>query len=338
MRDLTIYRLYFTGSSCYQSGKQHTPVAVQVHSTGANNPRLSRYVGPDDGRLGVNPYGNYHNRPGGDVCASAYIGKMADGSVAVYQTLPWDMPSWLSGADDNGNANFMGYVGFEVCEDDQQNEAYFRAAVMEQSVLLTAHLCELFGTTPRAVIRSFAQGKALAVMDHAELHGLRLASNHGDISEWLGVYGLTMDDYRDAVEAAMREGVAVTYIDAADGSSAGSDKDPLYEAEVVCRTYLNLRAGKSANFAALKQMRSGVTVAVLDDSDPDWWLVRYDGVVGYACTHSGQDVYLQRVDAETTPPVDEPDAPQENGDRWDTLTVEEKLDDLNERLKRLEGR
>ena len=70
---------------------------VMVHSTGANNPNLKRYVGPDDGLLGVNQYGNHWNTatPGGSqVCVHAFIGKLKDGSIATYQTLPWNMQGW----------------------------------------------------------------------------------------------------------------------------------------------------------------------------------------------------------------------------------------------------
>lgn len=308
MRKLTIYRLYFTRADCYTAGTRQQSIGVQVHSTGANNPNLRRYVGPNDGRLGENKNRNYSNKPGSDVCASAYIGKLADGTVAVYQTLPWDMRCWLSGKGSNGNANRMGYVGFEICEDGKRNEAYFRDAVMEKSVLLTAHLCELFGTTPRAVIKSFQQGDALAVMDHHELHALQLASNHADIRHWLSIYGLTMDDYRDAVEAAMREGVAVTYVDCGDGSSETVNGNPveetevttMYQAKVTCPgAYLNLRASKSKNAASLKRLYQGVTVDVLDDSDADWWRVKYDGTAGYAMTHSGADVYLVPIKEST---------------------------------------
>lgn len=332
MRKLTIYRLYFTRADCYTAGTRQKSVGVQVHSTGANNPNLRRYVGPNDGRLGENKNRNYSNKPGSDVCASAYIGKLADGTVAVYQTLPWDMRCWLSGKGSNGNANRMGYVGFEICEDSKRDEAYFRDAVMEKSVLLTAHLCEQFGTTPRAVIKSFRQGDALAVMDHHELHALQLASNHADIRHWLSIYGLTMDDYRDAVEAAMQEGVAVTYVDCGDGSSETVNGNPvetemttMYQAKVTCPgAYLNLRASKSKNAASLKRLYQGTTVDVLDDSDADWWRVRYDGTAGYAMTHSGADVYLTRLTANENPPSGESgEKPDAGGEATpgDTLQV-----------------
>ena len=163
--------------------------------------------------MGKNTNTNSHNRPGGSVCANAYIGKLANGTVAVYQTLPWDMRCWLSGQGKNGNANRMGYIGFEICEDNCENAAYFQDAVMEKSVLLTAHLCQMLGVDPWTVVKRFDGCEALAVMDHVGLHGVGCASNHGDIGLWLRKFGLTFEDYRIAVDEAMEDGVEVTYID-----------------------------------------------------------------------------------------------------------------------------
>lgn len=223
MKKLTIYRLMMTESDCYRQGTIQTQVGVQVHSTGANNPYLKRYVQPDDGRLGKNIYNNSHNRPGGNVCASAYIGKLQDGTVAVYQTLPWDYRCWLSGSGKNGNANRMGYIGFEICEDNCQNADYFQQAVMEKSVLLTAHLCQMLGVTPWTVVKRFDGCDALAVMDHAALYRAGCGSNHGDIGLWLRKFGLTFEDYRLAVDEAMEEGVEVEYIDALDDQQEGEN-------------------------------------------------------------------------------------------------------------------
>ena len=216
MRHLTIYKRFFYNSDCYRQGTIQIQRGVQVHSTGANNPWLRRYVEPDDGRLGMNQYGNHSNKPGSTVCASAYIGKQADGTVAVYQTLPWDMRCWLSGSGKNGNANRLGYAGFEICEDGLQDESYFLAA-MDAAILLTTHLCKLFGTVPTAVIKDTLEGPALAVMDHSELHKVGLASNHADVGHWLKKFGWTMNDFRDRVTGAMIEGVDVEYIDCDEG-------------------------------------------------------------------------------------------------------------------------
>jgi hypothetical protein len=83
---MNLHQLIFTANDCYKSGKAITPKGIMVHSTGANNPNLKRYVGPDDGLLGVNAAANHWNtaKPGGSaVCVHAFIGKMADGSIAM---------------------------------------------------------------------------------------------------------------------------------------------------------------------------------------------------------------------------------------------------------------
>ncbi|MGN1367807.1 MAG: SH3 domain-containing protein [Aristaeellaceae bacterium] len=315
MRKLTIYRRLFYDADCYKAATVQKQCGVQVHSTGANNPYLKRYVGPDDGRLGRNQYGNHSNQPGSDVCASAYIGRLQDGTVVCYQTLPWEYRCWLSGRGTNGNANRLGYIGFEICEDNLKNEEYFREAVMGVSVNLTAYLCVLCGTNPYAVVNPFKQGNALAVMDHSELNGLKLASNHGDISHWLAKYGLTMQDYRREVEKAIAEGVDVNYIDC--DNSSESEGEPMYQAKVTCPgTFLNMRSAKSKTASVVKRLNKGAIVDVLNDTDQDWWYVRQDGVYGYAMTHSGTQVYI-------TPIGDTSDAPtdSENTDDGSTVSV-----------------
>ena len=72
---------------------------------------------------------------------------------------------------------------------------------MGLSVYLTAYLCKKY---------SIPVDK---VLDHSELNNIGLASNHSDITHWLKLYGLTMKNYREAVAAAIKEGVRVTYIE-----------------------------------------------------------------------------------------------------------------------------
>ncbi len=66
--------LYLTENDCYKRGEKITPKGIVVHSTGANNPNLNRYVGPDDGVLGHNPHNNHWNRAGIEKCVHAFIG------------------------------------------------------------------------------------------------------------------------------------------------------------------------------------------------------------------------------------------------------------------------
>ena len=59
---MNLRTLIFTNNAYYKAGRQITPKGIMVHSTGANNPNLKRYVGPDDGLLGKNQYNNHWNR------------------------------------------------------------------------------------------------------------------------------------------------------------------------------------------------------------------------------------------------------------------------------------
>ena len=171
-----------------------------VHSTGANNPYLKRYVGPDDGKLGKNKYNNHWNNPssvlGKQICVHAFIGKLADESVATYQTLPWDMAGWHSGSGSLGaarNANNSGYIGFEMCEDELTDAAYFNA-VYKEAVELCAYLCKMFSLDPL---------KDGVIIGHYEGHARGMASNHGDPKNWFSKHGKSMDTFRAAVNSAM---------------------------------------------------------------------------------------------------------------------------------------
>lgn len=293
MRKLTIYRLFFTKSDCYKSDVTSNFVGIQVHSTGANNPNLKRYVQPDDGRLGKNTNGNSHNRQGVDVCANAYIGKLADGTVAVYQTLPWDMQCWISGKGVNGNANKLGYIGYEICEDDLTNEAYFKEAVMTQAVYLTAYLCGLMGKKPDDIVASYFEGNALAVMDHGELSACGLASGHADITHWLRKYGKRMNDFRRAVQQAMDEGVEVEYIDTSEvTANEWIDVNETYEIYADNGGYVNLRSEPDTESESLEKLRNGDKVTVLARSSI-WSKCETKNNAGYVMTD-----FLMKVNAE----------------------------------------
>ena len=108
-------------NDCYRQGKTIVPQGIMVHSTGANNPWLRRYVGPDDGLLGENQYGNHWNRPGLAACVHAFIGRRADGTVDTYQTLPWNYRGWHCGRSGNDT-----HISFEICEDGLADDEYFR--------------------------------------------------------------------------------------------------------------------------------------------------------------------------------------------------------------------
>ena len=192
---MKLYQLLLTKNECYIAGRGLAPKGIMVHSTAANNPRLSRYVGPDDGRLGTNPYSNHWNqaRPEGrQICCHAFIGKLADGSVATYQTLPWTMRGWHGAKGPKGSVNDT-HLGFEICEDDTRDPAYFRK-VFTEAVELCAHLCKLFHLDPM---------KDGVLIGHYEGYWRGIASNHGDPDHWFKKHGESMDSFRAAVKKAL---------------------------------------------------------------------------------------------------------------------------------------
>lgn len=160
------------------------PKGIMVHSTGANNPTLRRYVQPDDGILGVNLNGNDWNRPGLEVAVHAFIGLTQSGEVATYQILPWEYRAWHCGGDANDT-----HLSFEICEDSLGDRDYFERTY-KAAMELTAELCRKFGLDP------LAPG---VILSHAEGAKLGIASNHADVDHWWGRFGVSMDDFRAGV-------------------------------------------------------------------------------------------------------------------------------------------
>lgn len=191
---MNLHKLLLTNNACYKAGKTITPRGIMVHSTGANNPNLKRYVGPDDGLLGKNQYNNHWNtdKPGGrQVCVHAFIGKLADGTIATYQTLPWNMRGWHCGSGSQGSGNDT-HISFEICEDNLTDAAYFNA-VYKEAVELCVYLCKQYGIRPE---RPY-------LICHSEGHELGIASNHGDVMHWFPKHGKSMDTFRAEVKAGL---------------------------------------------------------------------------------------------------------------------------------------
>lgn len=188
-------------NDCCRQGRTIAVKGVMVHSTGANNPRVSRYV-PGDDEIGRNTAGNHWDRPGLSKCVHAFVGRFADGEVGVVQTLPWSMKGWHSGKGSKPVSANSTHIGFEICEDGLIDPVYF-GKVYREAVELTAMLCEKFGLDP------LADG---VVICHAEGHKRGIASNHGDVLHWFPKHGKTMDDFRADVARMMRgEEEVVTY-------------------------------------------------------------------------------------------------------------------------------
>ena len=185
---MNLQKLILTNNACYKTGRTIIPKGIMVHSTGANNPYLKRYVGPDDGLLGKNQYNNHWNQDkpdGRQVCIHAFIGKLANGTVATYRTLPWNHRGWHAG----GTANNT-HIGFEICEDGLTDTSYF-SAVYKEAVDLCVSLCKEFDLTEKDIIC------------HSEGYMKGIASNHSDVMHWFPKHGKNMDNFREDVKKAL---------------------------------------------------------------------------------------------------------------------------------------
>ena len=223
---LKLLQCILTESDCYKVKQTIKPKGVMVHSTGANNPLIRRYVQPVAAtpdrtellaQLGANPNGNHWNqtrvyiytdktRTVGrrdyskkldqvlyEPCVHTFIGKLADGSVAAVQTLPWEHRGWHCGVGSKGTANDT-HISFEMCEDGLTDPVYFQQAY-QAAVELTAMLCTRYDLDP------LADG---VIICHQDGYKRGIASNHGDVYNWFPRHNKNMDDFRADVARIMK--------------------------------------------------------------------------------------------------------------------------------------
>ena len=164
-----------------------SPAGIIIHSTGANNPNLKRYVNAPE-ICGENPYGNYFDRPDSNVCPHAVVGKGKNGEVKAAKLLPWNVCCWGCGSGSKGSYNYApAYIQIEVCEDALNDRAYF-----EEAFGLAADLCQ-------RLMKNYPTIKPGNIISHKEACARGYASNHGDPENWLARFGKNMDWFRSLV-------------------------------------------------------------------------------------------------------------------------------------------
>ena len=191
---MNIITAYATKNDCYKKAQRMTPKGIVVHSTGANNPYLKRYVDAP-AEVGVNQYGNHWNNPASvmkrSVCVHAFIGYALNNEVKVANILPYDFCCWGVGSGTKGSYNYNPpYIQLEMCEDDCKNKAYFEA-VYNTAVEYCVYLCKKFNIPVENIV------------SHKEAHAKGYGSNHGDPNNWWDNFGRTMNDFRAAVKAKL---------------------------------------------------------------------------------------------------------------------------------------
>lgn len=117
-----------------------------------------------------------------------FICRLKDGSIATYQTLPWNHRGWHAGGDANNT-----HIGFEICQDGLTDKTYFNK-VYKEAVELCAYLCKQYKLTKKNII------------GHYEGYQKKIASNHGDPRHWFSKHGKSMDTFRADVKKELAKG------------------------------------------------------------------------------------------------------------------------------------
>lgn len=198
-----------TNSTNYKNGDYAKPVGILVHSTGANNPNIRRYVQPSTNDpkynelmrlLGTNTGRNSWNQQTVWAGVNGWIGKLADGTITSAQTLPWNMSPWGCASGWNGSCNLyngMHWIQYEICEDSLTDKSYFEATYKE-ACELTAYLCQLYNIDPHSTIKC-GSVNVPTILCHKDSYNYGMGSNHADVYHWWNRYGRTMDDFRNDV-------------------------------------------------------------------------------------------------------------------------------------------
>lgn len=204
---MKLYQCLLLRNRWYGSGSTIPIKGIVVHSSGANNATLKRYVQPAAdqtqglaevvpewktlGRydilrlLGTNTYANDWNRADQSYGMHAFVGKLADGTVAAVQTLPWNSFLWGVGSGKNGSYN-ASHIQFEICEDTTDSE--YTKESYKAAAELCAHLCKAYNLPVSSIVSHYEAGVS------------GWGSTHVDPVHWWSLYGYTMDGFRAYVQ------------------------------------------------------------------------------------------------------------------------------------------
>ena len=198
---MKLYETPQTKNAAYIKARPINPIGIFVHSTGASNATLKRYVDAP-ALLGTNLYGNHWNKTTATKAVHAFIGLDINKEVAVCHCLPYNIACWGAGGGSKGSYNYnpQAHVQFEVCEDNaprsgkaptQAERDYYNAAWLAAEEYC-AYLCKLLNLPPTSIV------------GHYEAAKRGYANNHSDPANWMSIFGDSMDNFRARVAARLK--------------------------------------------------------------------------------------------------------------------------------------
>lgn len=218
---MNLFECIMRNSTCYKGTVKGTPVGILWHDTAAGNPKIARYVQPYKGdenydekmaKLGSNRYKNDWNHKARQAGVNAFIGQLANGSVATCQVLPWDYMPWGCGGGSKGSCNgdydgpdYRFWIQFEICDDGYQSKDYFNK-VYKEACEFTAYICKMYNIDPNGSVM-YNGVQIPTILCHADACKLGFGSNHGDVYRWFNKFGKSMKDVRSDVAKILAENV-----------------------------------------------------------------------------------------------------------------------------------
>ena len=183
---MKIINSFLTNNDCYKANKKIVVEGLILHSVGCPQPKSSVFI-------------NTWNKPNVEKCVHGFIEP-----GYIYQTLPWNHRGWHCGGSGNNK-----YIGVEMTEPNTikytggsswvetsggMNTKNHVLGTYKTAVELFAYLCKEFKLDPL---------KDGVILSHSEAHKRGIASNHGDVEHIWTKFGLTMNQFRKDVKAAM---------------------------------------------------------------------------------------------------------------------------------------
>lgn len=219
---LNLEKKYMTNNPCYKRGASRTAIGIQLHTIGCAQGTAESVRQSMD-------------RPDYEAAVHAIVDADIEGHVLL--TLPDWMRAWADGGYGNNNlytfeiaeSDFMRYTGgasYMVTD-----EAKFKADILRgyrTAVAFCAYLCQQHGWDPTAKLPS---GLYL-ISSHDEGRRAGLSTAHVDPTHVWDRLGLTMDQFRADVKAAMAGEDITADQPAADEPEAPASSDTWYKVQV----------------------------------------------------------------------------------------------------------
>lgn len=160
-----------------------------------------------------------------------------------------------------------------------------------------------------------------------EAKGTRWGVVTSELSHWDHWGQLKVVDYTGAEELEDMEWKAEETVDTSIYATANNP-----------RTWLNIRTKPSESSSRVNRVQKGTVVKVLDMSNPEWWLIEYNGKTGYASAKylalNEQETAEDQKPYEPENEVEEPELPEETA----VEPEPEKKESLIDRIKGFFGR